>query len=96
MEKQIVIKDIIFAPSAFAESQALLVREKINYKEKKIILDFTGITEVTTAFLNILLDGFIGIVKKPEEVLDILKFENHSPLLVYAFKDAYGLFEDRF
>ena len=81
---------------AISDKQALIIKEKINYDDDKIILDFKNITDVTTAFLNIIMDGFYKKVSKPEEVLKILKFKNSNDSVKFAFRDAYGLFKKRF
>ena len=81
---------------AISDKQALIVKEKINYDSDKIILDFKNITDVTTAFLNIIMDGFFEKITKPEEVVKKLKFKNHNDSVIFAFGDAYELFKKRF
>ncbi len=81
---------------AISDKQALIIKEKINYDSDEIILDFEKITDVTTAFLNIIMDGFFEKITKPEEVVRKLRFKNHNDSVKFAFGDAYELFKKRF
>lgn len=91
---KIRIIDIIGVSVAISDKQANQVKEKINY-EDVVILDFAGITDVTTAFLNIIMDGFFGRVETASEILSKLSFENYNESVKFAFGDAYELFKER-
>lgn len=91
----IKIKEILGIDVAISDIQANEVKKNIDFS-KEVILDFEGISDATTAFINIIFDGFYDKLINPLDLIKKLKIKNSNDSIKFAFGDAFSLFKARF
>ena len=99
----IIIKDIIktnFAVSTEDGNSIFILLEENFSKDKEVVLDFSGITLMTTAFLNSAIGQLYSLDKYPSsylnEKLKLINVEEHDkPLFSLVVKRAKEYFANR-
>ncbi len=94
-KKELKIFEYTNVESAIADFQAEKIAKLIDYDSEHIILDFKGIETTTTAFFNIILEGFINKIEKANELNNILKIKNYNQIVRFAYEDAYDLLKKK-
>lgn len=77
MSERMIIKDFIKSDLAVTSDKAAHVFDYLSEKIKKnepVLLDFTGISVLTTAFLNIAI-GELYLLGSPEDLNKFIKFD---------------------
>lgn len=91
----IKINEILKMNIAISESQAEDVVEIIDI-EDNLVLDFEGISDVSTAFFNIILDLYWTEKMDPKSIIKKISFVNYNDSVVFAFGDAFGIYKKRY
>lgn len=84
--KEIKLYEILGINIALSESQAEKVMKEMDF-ESETTLDFKGVTDVTTAFIRRIMDGYVD--KPTYFITQNLLVKNHNGSVKFAYTDAF-------